>query len=749
MPSRLLIAIGVLLLVARLTPAQVVINEVMARNSTVLANAGEYPAWVELYNPTASPVNISDWSLSDSLSSPRKYIFPAGTIIAAHDYLGVWLDDATNSPGLHTIFDVKSRAGDDLTLFNAPSFGGVQVDRIVFGIQAEDVSIGRVPDATGPWTLTVPTFEVANRAIPLGAAVTNNLRINEVMANPQGGEDWFELYNPTTNYIDLGGLVFTDLATGATNRAMNALSFIAPGGFLQLFASAPSSASPDADQLDFKLGNSGEQVSLYQANRTTLIDRLVYTVAQTNAVSFGRLPDGGTNIVYFAVGRSTPEASNFQLITDVIINEVLTHTDPPLEDAIELYNPTASPVDISYWWLSDSKDDPRKFQIPAGTVIPAGGYRVFYEAPLTSGGFNPNGAGTGRSFTLNSARGDDVYLHTGDAAGNLTFFRTSRDFGAAENGVSFGRYVKTDGTTDFVAMSQHTFGVSNPTSQAQFRTGTGAQNAYPKVGPVVVSEIHYHPPDEFIGTNRVDNSLDEYVELYNLAPATTALFDPAFPTNTWRLRGVVDFDFPQNVTLAPGEQLLIVNFDPVTNATQLATFRNKFGVPASAQIFGPFEGKLQNGNGDVELLKPDPPQTRAPDVGFVPYIRVEQIEYSDSAPWPIEPDGTGFALQRRFPEQYGNDAVNWVAATPTPGRAPAVRIETVQRSASATTIQFTGVANNSYTLQYTSDLGATGSGTSTNGWRTATIISPQPTTGERTVTDSTADARRFYRIVSE
>jgi hypothetical protein len=735
---------------ATFSPAQIAINEVMANNKTVVANDGQYPGWVELINLTGAPVNIGDWSLSDSLASPRKFIFPSGTVVPANGYLGIWLDSETNSPGIHTGFSIKSRAGDDLTLYNASLSGSLQVDRIVYGIQPPDVSIGRVPNGTGAWVLTAPTFEFGNQSIPLGVAAPNNLRINEVMANPSGGEDWFELYNTTTNYIELSGLVFTDLASGATNRPVNGLSFIGPGGFLQLFASGEASATPDADQFDFKLNNTAEQVSLFQADRTTLIDRLTYTVPQTNSVSFGRLPDGGPTIVYFAVGRSTPEASNFQLITDVIINEVLAHTDPPLEDAIELYNPTAAPVNIGYWWLSNSKDDPKKFRIPANTIIPAGGYKVFYEWPGSTNGFNANGQGTNRSFTLNSARGDQVYLHTADAAGNLTFFRLSRDFGPSENGVSFGRYVKSDATTDFVPMSRHTFGVSNPTSQTQFRSGTGAQNAYPKMGPLVISEIMYHPPD--VGTSNVDNSIDEYVEIFNLTTATVPLYDPVvYPfadgrTNTWRLRGVVDFNFPQNVTLAPGAYLLVVNFDPVTNPTQLAAFRSTYGVPPTAAVFGPYEGKLQNGSGDVELYKPDPPQAPdRPDAGLVPYILVEKVKYSDNAPWPVEPDGQGPALQRARLEEYGNDAINWVAAPPTPGRAQLPRIESVQRAGTQTTIQFTGAANTSYTLQSQVALGGD-SGSGTNAWTTLGTVGPQPTTGLRQVTDSSGDPRRFYRL---
>src|SRR4030095_3672497 len=110
-------------------------------------------------------------------------------------------------------------------------------------------------------------------------------------------------------------------------------------------------------------------------------------------------------------------------------------------------------------------------------------------------------------------------------------------------------------------------------------------------------------------------------------------------TNTWRLRGAVDFNFPMNVSLAPGAYLLIVNFDPNTNTTQLAAFRGRYDVPPAVPIFGPYRGgKLQNGGASVELYKPDPPQSpEHPDAGLVPYIFVDRVKYSDSLPWPVEP----------------------------------------------------------------------------------------------------------------
>src|SRR6185369_8448301 len=175
-------------------------------------------------------------------------------------------------------------------------------------------------------------------------------------------------------------------------------------------------------------------------------------------------------------------------------------------------------------WLSNKRNDPFKFRIPVGTVIPAGGYKVFYEQRAStggSGGFNTTEGASSRDFTMNSANGDELYLFTGDSAGRLTGYRRGIDFPAAENGVSFGRYILSTGEADITPMSARTFGADNPSSPAEFRTGTGLTNAYPKVGPVVITEIMYKPPNIQV-TN--DNSIDEFVELQNIASTNVPLY---------------------------------------------------------------------------------------------------------------------------------------------------------------------------------------------------------------------------------
>ncbi len=182
-------------------------------------------------------------------------------------------------------------------------------------------------------------------------------------------------------------------------------------------------------------------------------------------------------------------------------------------------------------------------------------------------------------------------------------------------------------------------------------------NVYPRVGPIVISEIMYHPPD--VGTN--DNTRDEFIELQNISTVPVPLFDG---TNGWHLRDAVDFDFAPGTVIRPGEFLLVVGFDPVNNPTALAGFRSRYNVATGTAIVGPYSGKLGNDGDDIELRKPG-----VPDLSGVDYILVEQVRYFDAAPWPASADGIGLSLQRSTATEFGNDAGNWFADSPTPGPA--------------------------------------------------------------------------------
>jgi hypothetical protein len=624
-----------------------VFNEVLANNASLL-EAGRTPDWIELYNGATTNVPLGDLSLTDDTLQPRRFVFAAGTQITPGAYLRVICDPgATNAgPLVNTNFALKSSGG-SVYLFDAPATGGSLVSAITYGLQVADLSIGRVPDGSTNWLLCGPTPAAANQPVPsLGSPAS--LKVNEWMAEAgPNNDDWFELYNPDPQPVALGGLYLTDDLNARAKHPIAPLSYLGTGTNAWQKFVADGNPGAGADHVNFALRAAGEAVGLSDASGA-LIDGAAFGL-QIEGVSEGRFPDGGSDVVKF-VGTDSPGASNWRQLPNVVINEALTHTptNTPLEDAIELRNLTDQPVDVSHWWLSDDPGTLRKYRIPASTLLPPNGFVVIYENQFTN-----KDLGADIPFAL-SANGDEIVL---SAATNnaLTGWRAQVKFGAADVGVSFGRYVTSDSREEFVAMSARTFGVDDPGSVEEFRTGTGAPNAEPRVGPVVLSELMYHPPD--LGTN--DNPRDEFIELRNITTAPVALFEG---TNGWRLRDAVDFDFPAGTVLAPGSYLLVVSFDPTNNPAALAAFRSQYHLDLSVPIVGPWSGKLANDNEDIELRRPG-----IPDTNGVPSILVERVRYSDTLPWPAEADGTGFSLQRLNEAAFGNDPINWTAAAPTPG----------------------------------------------------------------------------------
>lgn len=109
-----------------------------------IIGSGEYADWVELLNSPASEADISGWSLSDSASDPRKFVFPANTLIPAGGALVVLTDGRAAPAGavwLHAPFSL-SADGETVRLFDA---AGAQVDSVQYPPQDSFHSYGRDP----------------------------------------------------------------------------------------------------------------------------------------------------------------------------------------------------------------------------------------------------------------------------------------------------------------------------------------------------------------------------------------------------------------------------------------------------------------------------------------------------------------------------------------------------------------------------------------------------------------------------
>lgn len=141
---------------------QVVINEFLADNETGATDeTGQREDWLELFNTTGQALSLAGLYLSDKVSEPDKWAFPAGAFIPAGGYRIVWLDEQPQQ-GLYHAGLKLSADGEALLLSNGsmPAF-----DQVIFGAQQPDVSYGRYPNGTGPFVPMPTTFNGPNSLV--------------------------------------------------------------------------------------------------------------------------------------------------------------------------------------------------------------------------------------------------------------------------------------------------------------------------------------------------------------------------------------------------------------------------------------------------------------------------------------------------------------------------------------------------------------------------------------------------------
>jgi hypothetical protein len=170
-------------------------------------------------------------------------------------------------------------------------------------------------------TGAVDWVQVTNAGLPAFRPVA----INEWMAanqgpggfpEPQDGSfaDWFELYNPNTNAIELSGMQLTDNLAQPSKWTIPGNVFIGPLGFMLVWADGATNRNPawGGTNIDlhapFQLSNGGEAIALFAPGGMTLLSGVSFG-RQTPNVSEGRYPDGETNTVY-SMARWTPRAPN-------------------------------------------------------------------------------------------------------------------------------------------------------------------------------------------------------------------------------------------------------------------------------------------------------------------------------------------------------------------------------------------------------------------------------------------------------
>lgn len=145
-----------------MTPVR--INEVSAQNSIYVNDLFKRNDWLELYNTTASPIDVEGMYLTNSPKNPKKYKITKGdtqakTIIPAYGHLIIWCDNGEPESQLHANFKLDNNQGDLMLTAADESWS----DQFTYTRHNGDQTVGRYPDgAAEVFVMNIPTIEKTN-----------------------------------------------------------------------------------------------------------------------------------------------------------------------------------------------------------------------------------------------------------------------------------------------------------------------------------------------------------------------------------------------------------------------------------------------------------------------------------------------------------------------------------------------------------------------------------------------------------
>ncbi|PYK99901.1 MAG: hypothetical protein DME19_07015, partial [Verrucomicrobia bacterium] len=334
---------------------------------------GKVLEFIELYNSQVFAEDISGYRLTGEIS----YVFPTNTTLSPGGYLVV----APVPADIQNVYGITGVLGGFTNRLSNGS-GAIRLRNKAGAVLLEANYSGDPPwpvasDGAGhSLVLARPTYgegnveaweasDVAGGTPGSGETPAANpyrsIVINEFLAHTDDPEvDYIELYNYSTQAVNLAGCILTDDPT--TNRFVVPNVTIPARGFIVY----------NQTNMGFSLSAAGETIYLKNPSGTKVIDAVRFK-GQQNGVATGRYPDGAPG--FYRLVNKTPGGGNGRiLVSDVVLNEIMFNpiSGDKDDEFVELYNRGPASVNLAGWKLSDGIS----FTFPTNAIVPAGGYFV-------------------------------------------------------------------------------------------------------------------------------------------------------------------------------------------------------------------------------------------------------------------------------------------------------------------------------------------------------------------------------------
>jgi len=444
-----------------------IFSKVFCANTDIVVNEiGAYPTstheWVEIWNKGSDPVDLTGWKFWENSTNHGLMASTTDSVVSSHEYAAICQDEGqflADHPGFPgSVFDSSwtslSEDGEEIGLKDS---GGNFIEKFTYG-PAHGNSLERVNPLLNDYTndnwkaskventvgFVNSNFSTATTTTSTDGGETDTttpsiltstiwaqMKINEFMPDPESGNEWVELYNPSTSSLDVGGGFVCD-SRNTTSTCKTISGNISSFGwlFLDLFTNS-------------YLNNDGDAVIL-KNSEGNIVDQFSYGSSEKGD-SYARTADGAdtdSNSDWAVTTQPTPGAANIivapvvpqpnsggssqanisQTQTKVLATSTVVFTSSSLiinelfpypgddDEFIEIKNNSSSTVDLSGWKLADLV---KQFSL-SGTI--AGGKLKVFEKSLTG-------------IALNNSTKEVVSLinPSGAVAGRVSYSKAIKD----------------------------------------------------------------------------------------------------------------------------------------------------------------------------------------------------------------------------------------------------------------------------------------------------------------------------------